>query len=234
MFLGNQEFHETDKYHSMTRGVLLESVDPVKTLEEFGISASYSVLADTSLYDEYPVSEIENPLLQKGFLDQYGTGDLLFHYLKHPKKMFALWDIGVKAGFSLWREYCGNYEKATGYPAMGKSIFWSAWSIFKERSAPKTIGYVGLLAILVFVMTGKKRVTKKAFERKEYVYLVTMLMLLCTGMGDLTYVILKSGDAALSQYNMVIGVCLDLLSYFVFAELLHKLDILVDKQETAK
>ncbi len=83
-------------------------------------------------------------------------------------------------------------------------------------------------------MTGKKRVTKKAFERKEYVYLVTMLMLLCTGMGDLTYVILKSGDAALSQYNMVIGVCLDLLSYFVFAELWHKLDILVDKQETAK
>ena len=231
MLWGNQEFNEIDKFHSMTRGVLLESLDPVKTLDEFGIDASYSVLTDTSLYDGYPVSEVSNPLVQQGFLDQYDTGELFLYYLKHPKELVMLWDLGVKAGFSLRREYCGNYEKSVGYPAMGKSIFWSAWSIFKERSAPKTIGYVGLLVIVVFVMVGRKRMTKRAFARKDFVYLITMLMILLMGLGDLSYVILKSGDAALSQYNMMIGGCLDLLSYFVFAELIHKLDILVDKAD---
>jgi hypothetical protein len=41
----------------------------------------------------------------------------------------------------------------------------------------------------------------------------------------------RSGDAQLSQYNMVLGVCMDLLSYYVLSEILYKLNILERKNE---
>lgn len=224
-----EEFDETGKYHAMTRGVLLQSQNPVETLDDFGIDPSYAVLADTSLYDYFPVSELENPLLHEDFMDQYNTGEVALYYIKHPGAMISMWDIGIKSAFNLRRSYCGNYESSVGMPAMAKSIFWSAWSIFKERSAPKTIGYLVLLVILFSVMSGRKVFNKRVVDRWDYVYFTGMVIFLLTGMADLTYVILKSGDAQLVQFNMVIGVVMDILFYYVLAEILHKLNILEAK-----
>lgn len=225
------EFDQTAKFHSMTRGVLLQSADPEKELERMNIDHSYTVLTDCSLYDYYPVTEIGNPLIQKGFLDRYDGGDVALFYLRNPGAMISMWDLGVKAAFDLRRSYCGNYEKSVGMPAMGKSIFWSAWSIFKERSAPKTIGYVLILTIAFSVMSGKKVFHKKDIRRWDYVYFCVMSMLVLLCMGDLTYVILKSGDAQFVQYNIVSGTVMDLLFYYVLAEMLHKLNILEARNE---
>ena len=78
-FQCTEEFDETGKFHAMTRGVLLQSPNPVETLDSFGIDASYAVLADCSLYDYYPVSEIENPLLHEEFMDKYTTGEIALY-----------------------------------------------------------------------------------------------------------------------------------------------------------
>lgn len=228
---GEEEFDETDKLHAMTRGVLLESTDPVETLDEFGISSSYSILTDATLYDYYPISEISNSLLQEGFLDKYTTSDLVLYYLQHPGSLIALWNIGVQSGFSLRRDYCGNFEYSTGRPAMGQAVFFSAWSTFKERNMPQTLGYVLLLVVVIFAMEGRRGFLRRALMRRDFVYLHVTLLLLLVGLGDLTWVIVKSGDAALSQYNMVIGATMDLLTYYVLSELLHKLNVLVDTGE---
>lgn len=148
-----EEFDDVSKVHSMTRGVLLQAQRPDDVLEKMGIDVSYSVLADSSLYDYYPASEISNKLLQNGFLDKYSAQDVLLSYIRNPGALFSMWDIGIKAAFNLRRDYCSNYERGAGMPAMGKSIFWSMWSIFKERSAPKTIGYLLLLVIAFSAMS---------------------------------------------------------------------------------
>lgn len=233
-FQCTEEFDDTSKFHAMTRGVLLQSADPAETLESFGIDVSYAILADGSLYDYYPVSEIENPLLHEGFLDQYTTGGLALYYIKHPGAMLSNWDLGVKSAFNLRRSYCGNYESSTGMPEMGKSIFWSAWSIFKERSAPKTIGYLLLLIVVFSVMSGRKVFNKRVADRWDYVYFTVMAVCLLIGLADITYVILKSGDAQLVQFNMVMGVVMDILFYYVLAEILHKLNILEARNEEKK
>lgn len=226
-----EEFDETGKFHAMTRGVLFESEKPDETLEDMGIDVSYSILADCSLYEYYPVSEIENDLLQEGFLDQYTMIDIVLFYLRNPKALISIWDEGIKSAFNLRRDYCGNYERSTGNPAMGKSIFWSAWSIFKTRSAPKTIGYLMLLILAFSVMSGKKVFNRRIVDRWDHVYFWLMVCVALVGMADLTYVILKSGDAQLVQYNMTIGVVMDILLYYVAAEILHKLNILETKNE---
>lgn len=231
IYNSRDEFDETAKFHAMTRGVLLQSADPESELAHMNIDHSYTILTDCSLYDEYPIAEISNPLIQSGFLDKYGEEDIMLFYLQHPGALISMWDLGVKAAFDLRRSYCGNYEESAGMPAMGKSIFWSAWSTFKERSAPKTIGYVLVLIIVFSVMAGRKVFHKKDVRRWEYVYFTVMVMLVFLCMGDLTYVILKSGDSQFIQFNIISGTVMDLLFYYVMAEILHKLNILEDRNE---
>ena len=229
-FLGlRSEFGDTGKYHAMTRGVLLQSSDPGKTLEDMGISVSYSVLADDSLYEAYPVTRLGNPLIGEEFLRRYTTRDIALYYVSHPGAMISMWDLGVKAAMNLRRDYCGNYELSAGMPPMGKSLMCSVWSVFKERSAPKTIGYVLVLAVIAFATTGRKLFGRRANAgRSDYTHFMTCACMLAVGMADLTYVIMHSGDAQLIQYNIVLGAVMDILLYFVFAELLSKLNVLED------
>lgn len=227
LFQVSSEFDDTGKYHAMTRGVLLQSADPARTLENMGINISFSVLANDSLYDDYPVTQLANPSIQQEFLNRYSTGDIMMYYIRHPGALISMWDLGVKAAVNLRRDYCGNYERSTGMPPMGKSIFGSAWSIFKMQSAPKTIGYLVVLAATVLITTGKKMLGKHT-QRWNFTYFMTCMCLLTLGVADMTYVVIHSGDAQLVQYNAVLGTVMDILLYFVCAELLHKLNVLED------
>ena len=230
VFRVNGEFDDTGKYHAMTRGVLLQSGNPAKTLESMGISASYSVLADDSLYAYYPTTRLANPLISEVFLNSYSTGDIALFYVAHPGALLSMWDLGVKAAVNLRRDYCGNYERSTGMPPMSKSLLCSAWSIFKMQSAPKTIGYLLVLIIIVFAASGRKLFGRHAQARRwDFTYFLTCVCLLAIAMADMTYVILHSGDAQLVQYNIVPGAVMDILLYFVVAEMLHKLNLLEDR-----
>ena len=208
---------------------------PAKTLESMGINASYSVLADDSLYEYYPTTQLANPLISEVFLNSYSSADIALFYVRHPGALLSMWDLGVKAAVNLRRDYCGNYERGTGMPPMGKSLMCSVWSIFKMQSAPKTIGYLLVLILIVFLSSGRKLFGRRAHaQRWDFTYFLTCVCLLIIAMADLTYVILHSGDAQLVQYNIVLGTVMDILLYFVVAEMLHKLNVLEDKDDNSK
>lgn len=233
LYWGGQEFDDISKVHSVTRGVLLQSQNPDAALEDMGIDTSYSLLTDQSLFDYYPPSEISNPVLHQGFLDQFTAVDVAAHYLKNPQKMVLMWNNAIQSALHLRRDYCGNYERSTGMPPMSKSVFFSMWSMFRERNLPATIGYFALLIIVFTAMSGRKVFNRRAVERWDYVYFTTMLTVAAIGIADITAVICLSGDAQLVQCSMTFGVTLDLLFYFVIAEILHKLNILEGKNEEA-
>ena len=231
LYWSGQEFDDISKVHSVTRGVLLQSQNPDAALEDMGIDTSYSLLTDQSLYDYYPPSEISNPVLHQSFLDTFSAVDVAAHYLKNPQKMVLMWNNAIQSALHLRRDYCGNYERSTGMPPMSKSVFFSMWSMFRERSLPATIGYFALLIIVFVAMSGRKVFNRRAVERWDYVYFTTMLAIAAIGIADITAVICLSGDAQLVQCSMTFGVTLDLLFYFVIAEILHKLNILEGKNE---
>lgn len=233
LYWAGDEFDDVSKVHSVTRGVLLQSQNPDDALEEMGIDASYSLLTDQSLYDYYPISEISNPVLRKDFLDKFDGLDVALYYLKHPGELVLMWNYAVRSALNLRRDYCGNYERSTGMPAMSKTVAFSAWSMFRERSLPSTLGYLVLLVIVFTVLSGRGIFHRKSVNRWDYVYFITMLAITAIGLGDITAVICLSGDAQLVQCSMTFGVALDLLFFFVLAEILHKLNILEGKDEKA-
>jgi hypothetical protein len=84
-------------------------------------------------------------------------------------------------------------------------------------------------------MSGRKMFRGKGVpERFHYVYLCMMAAVTLIGVGDILYVMIRSGDAQLTQYQFLMGLSMDFLFYFVLTEILYKLNILETKNEEAK
>ncbi len=220
-------YTQTSKYHAMTRGVLFESKNPEETLKEFGIDGSYSILTDTDSNEKYPLIDPENPVLQHGFYDRYNSAEIAYYYLRHPGAMLALLDISVKSAFDVRTGYSGNYEKSAGMPKMAKSLFWSAWSNFKTRSAPKTIGFVFLLLIAAILLFNHRSLKIRRRDSPEKsILLDVMTVIFFIGISQAMLTIIKSGDAELSQHLFPLGITVDILIYFCLSEVLHRLRII--------
>ncbi len=223
----DSDFDQRSKYHAMTRGVLFQSDNPTDTLSEFGIDPSYEMLTDASSYDYLPFVKAENmDVLQEGFYDQYTITDISMYYVRHPGKMFSMLDVATKAAFNVRRSYCGNYEKTVGLPAQARSLFWSGWSTFKENSAPKTIGYIIILVIGIIMLYGRAYSLRPSENRRSTVVLDTLIMVLFICLSQAVISIVNSGDAELAQHCFLMGCGIDIMSYFVLVEILHKLNIL--------
>lgn len=219
------DFSETSKLHAMTRGVLFSSADPADTLSEFGIDPSYELLADASAYDDLPLVRSGDSSLYHGFMDQYTILDIGNYYLRHPGSLIRMIDVSIKQGMDMRRSNCGNYEKEAGFPEKAKSLFWSGWSSFKELSAPKTVGFLILLTGFVIFLFYKGYSIRPAGDRRNTIFLDMLFMVLAFLLSQSIVVIVNSGDAEMVQRLFLVGMCMDIMTYCVFAELLHKLRI---------
>jgi hypothetical protein len=222
---GNSRFSQDSNFNAMTSGVLLESTNPQKTLAEFGIDARFETLADTSSYSAYPLTKADNPELENGFYDRYSTPDLALYYLRHPVSMAMLLELGVRSAFQVRRDYCGNYELSAGMPARGRTPLFALASNFRTRSAPKTLGYLLLLAIVYGVLLAKWN-TRQMTARTRTVAFDTFWTVMAAGLLHTAYIVLRSGTAELSRYCLVFSVCIDLVSLLTLAEILHRLNVL--------
>ncbi|MGB8450887.1 MAG: hypothetical protein WCD89_01005 [Anaerocolumna sp.] len=226
------DFTITSKYHAMTRGVLFQADNPEKALEEFGIDSSFSILANTSAYDYYPEVLPDDKALQKGFYDKYSSYDIALYYIKHPGSFIGMMDIAVKSVTNLRRSFCGNYEKTAGMPVMAKSLFWSGWSNFKERSMPKTIGYFILLLVIAFLFYGRGIRPKFSKRKQKDSKLMLELVVIVAGIGisQAVITVIMSGDVLLTQHGFLLGAAMDIILYFVVADLLSRLGILEERE----
>lgn len=224
------DFDDTSRIHAMTRGVLLQSANPEKTLSEFGIDGSYAMLTDISLYDQYPAAEEAEYYMRSGFLNQYSTLDIGLYYLRHPGAMLSMLDLGIRSAMNTTRDYCGNYLRSAGMPARARSVFMGAYSVFKARSLPHTAAYPVLLMIVCAVLSRQGWWRKKEPDRFYYVYFCTTMIAFLTIAAHLTEIILWGGDAQLTQYNLISGFSIDILMLFTLSELLHRLNILEEAQ----
>ncbi len=230
---GFSRFTVESKLNAMTSGVLLESTDPEQTLSEFGIDPRFETLADSSCYSVYPLTLADNPELESDFYPHYGTADILLHYARHPASIGVLLEQGVKAAFSVRRDYCGNYEQSAGMPERSRTPIFALASNFRIRSAPKTMGYIIVLAV-AYVLLLTKRNTKLMSDRARSSALGAFWTTLMCGILHTIYIIAKSGTSEFARYCLIFSVCIDIVSIFVLCEVLHRLNLLETTKEEKK
>lgn len=222
----SSDFDTTSKLHAMTRGVLFSSDNPTSALAEFGIDSSYEMLTDASAYDYLPFVNATDPSLEEGFLNKYDIPDIAVYYIRHPGKLLRMIDLSIKSCFDVRRSYCGNYEKSVGMPPRAKSIFWTAWSMFKSTSAPKTIGFLILLMAGVFMLFWKKYTLRPVEDRRNTVFLDALVVTFLIILSQSVITIINSGDAEMTQHCFIVCLGMDIITYYVFSEIVHKLNIL--------
>jgi len=218
-----------DKYHAMTRGVLLQSENPETTLDGFGISRRFSILADTYCDQSFPMVLAENGVLRKEFLDRYTTADILAYYLRNPGVFIRMLDLSVTTSYATRPDFSGNYEQSVGLPPKAKSPFMSLWSNFKVQSAPRTIAFFAILSfvVLYFFRREEGKTFRAAQAGKANGAIWNMLLaLIVFSVVELATVIVFGGDALMLRESFIFSVCQDLLIVFAFSEILRNLNIM--------
>ncbi|MEK8126497.1 hypothetical protein WMW72_01065 [Paenibacillus filicis] len=218
-----KEFVNINKYHAMTRGVLMDSPDPEATLKAFGIDKQFAVLNRSIYYHPYTTVDVDSELLDKEFYSQYGFGSILAYYLTHPDQAGKMLNLAARSGFTIRPPAMGNYEISVGKPFGTQTVFFSGYSLLKDALAPKTFGFIIIWTLVVMGLYMPSFIAAIRARRMRLVLrlpLITMMILV--GLSGILVSIIGAGDADLSKHEFLFTASFDLVSFLTIADLIAR------------
>lgn len=214
-----QEFVNINKYHAMTRGVMMESDDPEATLKEFGIDKQYAVLNNSIYYEPYTTIDIDSALLSNDFFDQYGFGKIVAYYVTHPEQAGRMLDLAAKNAFTIRPPAMGNYEKSAGKAFGAQTTFFSGYSLIKQGLAPKTFGFIILWTVVVAGLYLPSFIAAvRARDSRRMLRFPLMVSVILMGMSAIFISIIGAGDADLSKHEFMFTLAFDLVTFVTIAD----------------
>ncbi|MDR6549600.1 hypothetical protein [Paenibacillus qinlingensis] len=218
-----KEFVNINKYHAMTRGVLMGAENPENTLKGFDIDKQYAILNETEYFDAYTTVNVESEILQKQFYSKYGFVSILTYYMMHPNQAGQMLNLAARDGFSIRPKAMGNYERSVGKPFGAQTVFFSGYSLLKSAVAPKTFGFVFLWILTIlglylpsFISAIRSRLWRNAIR------LPLILMLIGIGLSGIFVSIIGAGDADLAKHEFLFTLIFDLVSLITVVDLFAK------------
>lgn len=206
-----QEFVDINKYHAMTRGVLMASQNPEEALEQFRIDSQYSLLDQSIFYERYPAVDVEGEMLENHFYPHYGFVSVSLYYLSHPGELMIMVNAIARNANSIRPASMGNFERSAGREAGAKTSFFALHSWLKDRIVPDTVGF---MIIWTMAMLGL------SFQEKQ-----RTLVLLCgilMGLSQIAVSIIGAGDADLSKHLFLYNVAFDFTYFLIVSTVLFR------------
>ncbi|OCT14193.1 hypothetical protein A8709_25505 [Paenibacillus pectinilyticus] len=218
-----KEFVNINKYHAMTRGVLMVTDNPEKTLESFGIDKQFAILKESEYFDAYTMIDLDSELLQTEFYNKYGFGSILKYYVLHPTQAGQMLNLAARDGFSIRPHAMGSYEKSVGKPFGAQTKFFSGYSLLKDNFTPKTFGFVLIWILIIiglympsFITALRKKLWRNAIR------LPLIVMLIGIGLSGIFVSIIGAGDADLAKHEFLFTLIFDLVSLMTLVDLFAK------------
>ncbi|WP_240422305.1 hypothetical protein [Listeria costaricensis] len=219
-----QEFVTINQYQTMTRGVLLKSDAPEKSLEQMGIDPEFSLLKGTTYFDKYKMIDPDSTWMQKNFYDHYGFVPVLKFYLTNPSELYAMLNLSAEHSFTIRPLEMGNYEKSAGKDFGEKTHFFTAYSSLKHALSPATFAFIILWAAIFLI--SYSRGLGQAFRERDYrgfLRLDLAVMLVMIGFSVLLITIVGDGEADLAKHEFMFNICFDISIVMMITSLLHGL-----------
>ncbi len=198
-------FVKVNKYHAMTRGILLTADDPEISLESFNINNQYALLSKSIYFERYPVVDVEGETLSDDFYDNYGFSSIVSYYLDNPGSFIEMLDLTAKNAYYI-RPHLGNFEHSEQKEPNAISGFFAFHSNLKREIMPKTIGFIIIWMITAIAATYKNRL-------KQMVILAAILM----GVSQFFVSIIGAGDADLSKHVFLYNVAFDFVNFLLLS-----------------
>ena len=208
-----KEFVNINKYHAMTRGVLMQSENPEATLKSFGIDRQYAILNESIYYEPYTTVDVNSPILEDEFYKHYGFVSILGYYMSNPQQAVKMLDLAAKNAFTIRPPAMGNYEKSVGKPFGEQTKFFSGYSELKRALAPKTFGFIVIWMLVITGIYAPHFIAAiKARHVRSMVRLPLILMLMFMGLSGIFVSIIGAGDADLSKHEFLFTAAFDLVT----------------------
>ncbi|WP_239256621.1 hypothetical protein [Listeria ilorinensis] len=227
-----QEFVTINQYQTMTRGILLKSDSPEKSLEQMGIDPEFSLLKGTTYFDKYKMIDPDSEWMQKNFYAHYGFVPVLKFYLTNPSELYAMLNLSAEHAFTIRPLEMGNYEKSVGKAFGEKTSFFTTYSSLKYALSPPTFAFIILWAAVFLISYG--RGLGQTFRERDYRGLLRLdlvMMLLMIGFSVLLITIVGDGEADLAKHEFMFNICFDISIVMMATSLLHSLSNKAEKRE---
>jgi len=201
-----------NQYHTVTRGILENSTNPERDMEELGLDKKFSVLAGTTYYDKYSMEHSESALMNKQFYPNAGYGAVLKYYLLHLDRAFQKLELASNHAYSIRPLVIGNYEKSENRGYGAKAGIFSAWSSFKERFFPKSFRFIAIFYAVYYGFLAKYYVGYyRSKETRGMIRLELFAIVGLIGLLQLSVSFLGAGDADLAKHLFLFNVAFDLM-----------------------
>jgi hypothetical protein len=218
-----KEFVNINKYHAMTRGILMESKDPEAALKPFGIDPQYAILDKSVYFESNTTVDLDSEILEKNFYSRYGFVSIVKYYITHPGQAGQMLDLAAKSAFIIRPPAMGNYEKAVGKPWGAQTNFFSEYSELKKHLTPRTFGFIVIWISLVmglylpsFISALRSRNMRKAARFP----LIVMLILI--GLSGIVVSFIGAGDADLAKHVFLFTAAFDLVTFLLVADAIRR------------
>ncbi|WP_339244801.1 hypothetical protein [Paenibacillus sp. FSL R10-2796] len=211
-------------YQTVFFGILNESPDVKGDLQDLGLPERLEVLAGTNYFQTDTVIKQDDPSLVPDFYDRVSHKDVLFFYLKHPDRLIDNMKYAASNSMAIRPYYLGNYEKSENKPAGALSYTYSAWSQFKNKHIPHTLGFLSIFYLVYFAGALFQYFRSRDIRGKVAGELLMLLGLI--GIFSFLVPILGDGRADIGKHLFLFNVCFDMMVVVMFGWIVHKLTVI--------
>lgn len=214
-----KSFTNINLYHSMTRGIMMTSDNPPKTLATFDIEPEYELLNQTIYFDRYPVIHPEDERIHEDFYSKYSIMSVVKHYIANPDAFVEMLKIAAKNAYMI-RPDLGNFERSTGRLPNEKAQTFSLYSRIKANYTPKTAGYVIIWIAAAFALLFNKRLKQ-----------IIIIGLILIGLSQIVVPIIGAGDADLAKHMFLYNASYDIANVILAAHVIAFFDAKYKKKK---
>ncbi|GAB6169758.1 membrane protein [Clostridium carnis] len=210
------DFDYINRYHAMTRGILLHEDDSEEILKKFSIYSQYSLLENEIFFEKIPMIKPDDEKLKENFYSRYSVLSIFFYYIKNPNKVIKMLDLASKNAYSIRPKVMGNYEKIEGKKFGAKSYFFACWSSFKEYILPKGLFFT-LLYLGIYLFQGIKNYIKaiKTNDIDAMLFEEGYFYIFLVGISQVVISIVGAGDADLGKHLFMYNLSFDLIFIYI-------------------
>lgn len=216
LFVGIKgDFDYMNRYHAMTRGILLYENNPEEIIKSFNIDEQYAMLQENIFFEDVPMINPYSEELKEKFFDKYSTFTILGYYLKHPDSLVKMLGYAADNGYDIKPPAMGNYEKTEGKPFKAQSNFFSLWSNLKKNIPHGLLLSCIYISSFLWIAINKYI---KAFKNKDSGYILFeegMIYVLLVGLSQIAISIIGAGDADLAKHVFMYNISFDLMVIYI-------------------
>ncbi|WP_432402857.1 hypothetical protein [Wukongibacter sp. M2B1] len=215
----NDNIYLINKYHMITRGVMLFEPDVQSVTKKIGLNEQYALLSGTIYFDGTPVVDPRDEELLRDFYSRYNIVSVTFYYFKNPKEFKKMMRLGLKNSYTIRPEVLGNYERKVGMEYGKKTNFFTFWSYLKNNYLPKNSGLIYMFLIICLVLSINRYLGyKKSNNVQSGIYIeIVLLYVFLTGFSQILVSFIGAGDTDFRKHLFMSTLSLDILLYFNLA-----------------